>query len=110
MREKIARTDLRTEQTVQLATDIKGSTTRIEADITRNQADTTNIKGDTTRIQEDTTRIKEDSAASRTNIERLEANQAAFAKLIRKMQRSVQTLLQDSSRNRECTSTRAHTT
>lgn len=89
MREKIARTDARTEETVNLATD---------------------IRGDTTRIQADTTRIKEDSAASRTSIERLEANQAAFAKLIRKMQRNLQTLLQDGSRNRECTSLRAHTT
>ena len=89
MREKIARTDSRTEQTVHLARD---------------------IRGDTTRIQAATTGIEKDSAASRTSIERIEASQAAFAKMIRKMQRSMQTLLQDSSRNRECTSMQAHTT
>lgn len=79
-REKIARTESNTEYTLRLATDIKAGATE---------------------IQEDTRKIKEDSAVSRTVIARVEARQAAFTKMIRKMQKNMQTLLQENSRNRE---------
>ena len=81
MREKIARTDTRTEQTVHLATD---------------------IKADTSEIRVDTRQIKEDSTMSRSGIGRVEASHAALIKMIRKMQENMETLLQENSRNKEC--------
>ena len=81
MREKIARTDSRTEQTVHLATD---------------------IKADTSEVRTDTRKIKEDSTISRNGIGRVEASHAALVKMIRKMQENMETLLQENSRNQEC--------
>ena len=81
MREKIARIDSRTEQTVHLATD---------------------LKADTSEIRTDTRKIKEDSAISRSGIGRVEANHVALIKMIRKMQENMETLLQENSRNKEC--------
>ena len=81
VREKIARTESRAEQTVQLAMDIKDGTKEIQAD---------------------TRSIKEDSAISRTGIAHMGASQAVFIQQIREMQKSMETLLQESSRQREC--------
>ena len=81
MRQKIARTDSRTEQTVHLATD---------------------IKADTSEIRANTKKLKEDSTESRSGIGRVEANHAALIKMIRKMQKNMETLLQENSRNKEC--------
>ena len=81
MREKIARTDLRTEQTVHLATD---------------------VKADTSEIRADTRKIKEDGTISRCGIGRVEASHSALIKMIRKMEENMETLLQENSRNKEC--------
>lgn len=77
----IARLESKTEQTVHLATDIKASTTAIQAD---------------------TRKIKGDSALSRTGIARMEANQATLIDMIQKMQKNVELLLKEDYRNREC--------
>ncbi len=80
-REVIARLESKTEQTVHVATDIKASTTAIQAD---------------------TRKIKGDSALSRTGIARMEANQATLIDMIQKMQKDVELILKDSFRNQEC--------
>lgn len=80
-KEMIARTESNTETTLQLAADIKAGTSEIQAD---------------------TRKIKEDSEISRTVIARVEANHAAFAKMIQKMQKNMQILLQEESRKKEC--------
>lgn len=73
-REAIARTESKTEQTVHLATDIKANTRKIE----------------------------EDSAVSRTGIARIEITQTTITDMIHKMQKNVETVLQEDFRNKEC--------
>ena len=95
MREKIARTESKAEQTVELANDIKEGTKEI-------QADTRTIREDTRDIQADTRTIKDDLAVSRSGIALMEASQATFIEQIRKMQKNMETLLQENSRKKEC--------
>lgn len=79
-REAIARTESKTEQTVRLATDIKASTSE---------------------IQEETKKIKEDSAASGTGIARIEATQVSLTKMVQKMLKNMETILQGNVQNKE---------
>lgn len=82
-RETNARTESNTEKAVHLAT---------------------NIKADINGIQADTRKIKEDSAVSRTVMARVEATHAAIAEMIRKMHTRIESLLQETTRNKECKS------